>query len=103
MAVAAATWKEAKDIAAKQALELVYHDFDTKQYGACAKDDLPGHFKAGAWVLHRIFSIRAVSTMEEIEAKEKEFLAAHADWVQGEPVKKESAKAKQSSPEKGTK
>ena len=71
---AAATWKQAKEIATQKGLELVYHDYDLRQYGACAKDDLPGHFKAGAWIPHRFFSIRAVSSIEEIEAKEKEFL-----------------------------
>lgn len=79
MMAAAASWKQAKEIAAQQNLEIVYHDFETGQYGAASKSDLPGHFKCGAWIPHRIFSVPATTSPEEIDAQEKAFIAAHPE------------------------
>ena len=79
----AESWEAAKEIAAEQKLELVYHDYDTGEYGAAEKDDLPGHFKVGAWIPHRVFAASATAGVEKIEEQEKEFLEEHPDWVEG--------------------
>jgi hypothetical protein len=81
----AESWKQAHEIAGRKNLDFVYHDYDTGHFGACAKDDLPGHFKAGAWIPHAVFSIKAGTPLEEIVAKEKEFLAEHPKLVKGTP------------------
>lgn len=78
----AQSWEEAKELAEKQNLELVYHDYDTGEYGAANKNDLPGHFKVGAWIPHRVFSMPAAAGTEEIRKKETEFLQEHSDRAQ---------------------
>ncbi|MDI6719739.1 MAG: hypothetical protein QMD46_09030 [Methanomicrobiales archaeon] len=78
----AQSWEEAKEIAEKEGLELVYRDYDTGEYGAAKKNDLPGHFKVGAWIPHRVFSMPTSAGIDEIRKKEAEFLQEHPDWVQ---------------------
>lgn len=80
----AKSWAEAREIAAKENLEIVYHDYETGEYGASKSGDTPGHFKRGAWIPHKTIAMPATTSVEDLERKEQEFLSEHPDWVKKE-------------------
>ncbi len=45
----AASWKEAKECAAREGLLQVYHDCDDNVYGACRPGERQGCFKGGVF------------------------------------------------------
>lgn len=76
----AISWREAKKCASEDGLPLVYHDCDTRMYGACQKGEMQGSFKEGIFLEHRCICMPAHLSPEELEAKEKKFLEDNPDW-----------------------
>jgi len=76
----AESWKEAKDCAQKEALPQVYHDCDTNTYGACHIGERQGTFKGGVFTEHRCLCMPAHLSTEDLESKERKFLAENPDW-----------------------
>ncbi|MBP1929053.1 hypothetical protein J2741_001600 [Methanolinea mesophila] len=81
---AAKSWKEAKEVAEKEGEELVFHNFDTGEYGACSRSKSFGCFKHGEFVEERCICIPAKFSTAELEEKEKKFLLENPEWEKGE-------------------
>ena len=82
--MAAKSWKEAKAIAEREGEELVFHNYDTREYGACSRDKSFGCFVKGEFVEERCICIPAKFSPEELEKKEKDFLAENPGWAETE-------------------
>jgi ferredoxin len=76
----AESWREAKEVAERQGLEHVYHDFDAGTCGACRADERQGTFARGVFREHRCIHMPASFTAEEMEEKEMKFLAENPGW-----------------------
>lgn len=76
----AESWKEAKEIAERQGLEHVYHDYDDGTFGACRADERQGRFSCGVFKEHRCIHMPAALAAAEMEEKEKKFLEENPDW-----------------------
>ncbi len=79
--VTARSWKEAKEIAEREEKELVFHDFDTGEYGACSRTQTFGCFKDGRFIEHRCICMPTKFSVDELVKKEEEFLTENPDWV----------------------
>ncbi|WP_342677549.1 hypothetical protein [Methanofollis sp. UBA420] len=79
----AGSWREAKEIAEREGLEYVYHDFDAGTYGACPADERQGAFLCGVFREHRCIHMPASFTAEQMEEKERAFLAENPGWQEG--------------------
>ena len=77
----ARSWKEAKDIAEREEMELVFHDLDTGEYGACSRSQTFGSFEDGGFIEHRCICMLSKLSVDELERKEREFLTKNPDWV----------------------
>jgi len=84
MMVAAKSWKEAKEIAEKEGEELVFHNFDTGEYGTCPRSKRFGCYRKGEFIEERCICIPAKFTTDELEEKEKKFLEENPEWGKGE-------------------
>jgi hypothetical protein len=82
--MAAKSWKEAKTVAEQEGEELVFHNFDTGEYGACSRSKAFGCFEKGKFVEHRCICIPAKFSAEELEEKEKKFLEENPGWAESE-------------------
>ncbi len=80
----AKSWKEAKEAAESEGTELVFHNFDTGEYGPCSRDQEFGCFVKGEFIEQRCICIPAKFTVEELEQKEKKFLEENPGWADGE-------------------
>jgi hypothetical protein len=78
--MAAKSWKEAKEIAEREGKELVYHNYDAGEYGACPRDTSFGCFVKGEFVEQRCICMPAKFSPEELEKKERDFLAENPGW-----------------------
>lgn len=78
---AAKSWKEGKEIAKKEGKELVFHNFDTGEYGACTRSQSFGCFKDGKFIEQRCICMPARYTEAELEQKEREFLKENPEWA----------------------
>jgi len=78
--MAARSWREAKEIADREGAELVFHNYDTKEYGACSRDTTFGCFVKGEFVEERCICMPATFSSEELEKKEQAFLTENPDW-----------------------
>ena len=76
----ASSWTEAKEWAVREKLPHVYHDHDTKSYGACRQGEEQGDFKQGVFIGHRCICMPANLSSDELETKEKKFLAENPEW-----------------------
>jgi hypothetical protein len=74
-------WHEAKESAEKKECELVFHDWDTGEFGACRPGERQGHFDGGRFVEHRCICMPARLDSKELAAKEKIFLEENPDWA----------------------
>jgi hypothetical protein len=79
---AANSWKEAKEIAERECKELVFHNYDKNEYGACSRETSFGCFKEGKFTEERCICIPARFSADEIEQKEKEFIEKNPDWIE---------------------
>lgn len=79
--MAAASWKEGKECAEREGKELVFHNFDTGEYGACSPSDRFGCFEKGKFTEQRCICMPARLTAEEMEQKERKFLEENPEWV----------------------
>lgn len=77
------SWGEAKEVAERDGLEHVYHDFDTGTYGACRPDERQGTFVCGVFKEHRCIHMPASLSAWEMEEKEQEFLRENPEWAEG--------------------
>lgn len=82
--MAATSWKEAKEIAEREGQELVFHNYDTREYGACPRDRSFGCFIKGEFVEQRCICMPAKFSPEELEKKEKDFLKENPEWADDE-------------------
>jgi hypothetical protein len=82
--MAAKSWKEAKKEAERGEEELVFHNFDTGEYGSCSRSREFGCFEKGKFVQQRCICIPAKFSAEELEQKEKKFLDENPGWAEGE-------------------
>ncbi len=65
------TWIGAKRIATRDSFEVVYHDLETDEYGACPRGQPQGHFdEYQRFHEHRCIYFPARMTVREIEAEE---------------------------------
>jgi hypothetical protein len=78
--MAAQSWREAKEIADREGAELVFHNYDTCEYGACSRDTTFGCFVKGEFVEQRCICMPARFSSEELEQKERVFLAENPGW-----------------------
>jgi hypothetical protein len=78
---AAKSWEEGKEIAEREGKELVFHNFDTGEYGACARSQNFGCFKEGKFIEQRCICMPATFSVEELEKKEKDFLKENPEWA----------------------
>jgi hypothetical protein len=62
MAAEARSWQEAKEIAEKEGEELVFHNFETGEYGACSRMKRFGCFRHGEFIEERCICIRKTRT-----------------------------------------
>jgi len=76
----AGSWKEAKELAAKEGFPLVYHDCDDGVFGACKQGEQQGAFREGVFIGHRCICMPSHLTAEELEAKERLFFRDNPDW-----------------------
>ena len=76
----AASWREAKECAARDGLVQVYHDCDEGVYGACRQGEKQGCFKGGVFIEHRCICMPAHLSAEELEEKEKKFIQENPNW-----------------------
>ncbi|MDT8357936.1 MAG: hypothetical protein RQ758_05460 [Methanomicrobiaceae archaeon] len=76
----AKSWQQAKEIAKREGLELVFHDLDTGRYGACRRGEKQGAFSCGKFVEHRTIALLAEQTVDEIVGKERRFLEENPDF-----------------------
>jgi len=76
----AGSWKEARECALREGFPQVYHDHDTKAYGACRQGEQQGDFKQGVFIGHRCICMPAHLSCDELEAKETAFLSENPDW-----------------------
>jgi hypothetical protein len=60
----------AKRAATKSGFDVVYHDFDTNEYGACPRGQPHGHYEAGQF--HKHICLYFPSSMSAIEMEEAE-------------------------------
>ena len=81
----AKSWKEGKDTAVREGKELVFHNFDTGEYGACSPPDRFGSFKGGKFVEQRCICMPATLSSGEMEEKERKFLGENPEWAEAEP------------------
>lgn len=79
---AAKSWREAKEIAGKEGHELVFHNFDTGEYGACPPSQSFGCFRAGEFIEERVICMPARFSADELEEKEQKFLAENPGWAE---------------------
>lgn len=77
----AKSWKEAKEAAEREGSELVFHNFDTGEYGACSRQREFGIFSKGQFIEQRCICIPAKFTVTELEQKEKKFLEENPGWA----------------------
>jgi len=82
--MAATSWKEAKEIAEREGEELVFHNYDTREFGACSRDRSFGCFVKGEFVEERCICMPAKYSPEELEKKERDFLAENPGWAEAE-------------------
>lgn len=82
--MAAKSWKEAKEIAEREGQELVYHNYDAGEYGACPRDRSFGCFVKGEFIEQRCICMPAKYSPEELEKKERDFLAENPQWADSE-------------------
>ena len=80
---AATSWKEGKDCAEREGKELVFHNFDTGEYGACSRSDRFGCFEKGKFIEQRCICMPATLSVDEMEQKERKFIEENPEW--GEP------------------
>lgn len=80
--MAAKSWKEAKTEAEREGTELVFHNFDTGEYGPCSRERAFGCFVKGKFIEQRCICIPAKFTVEELEEKEKKFLEENPGWTE---------------------
>lgn len=76
----ARSWQEAKEIAEREGMELVFHDLDTDSYGACRRGERQGAFSCGKFVEHRTIALVADQTVNEIVEKERRFMEENPDF-----------------------
>jgi len=76
----AKSWKEAKAIAEREGQELVYHNYDTGEYGGCQRDTSFGCFVKGEFIEQRCICMPATLSPEELEKKERDFLVENPGW-----------------------
>ena len=76
----AGSWKEAKELAAKEGFPLVYHDCDEGIFGACRQGEQQGAFRGGVYFEHRCICMPSHLSLEELEAKERLFFKDNPDW-----------------------
>jgi hypothetical protein len=79
--MAAQSWKGAKEIAEREEEELVFHNYDTGEYGACSRDRSFGCFVKGEFIEQRCICIPAKYSPEELEKKERDFLSENPEWA----------------------
>jgi hypothetical protein len=77
----AKSWQEGKEIAEREGKELVFHNFDTGEYGACTRSQSFGCFKEGKFIEQRCICMPVRYSAAELEQKEREFLNENPDWV----------------------
>jgi hypothetical protein len=80
--MAAKSWKEAKETAEREGEELVFHNYDTREYGACSRDRSFGRFVKGEFVEQRCICMPAKFSPEELEKKERDFLTENPGWAE---------------------
>lgn len=79
----ATSWKEAREIAKREGQDLVFHNYDTGEYGACSHSQSFGCFVKGEFIEQRCICMPATHTPEELEEKEKKFLRENPGWIEG--------------------
>jgi len=77
------SWKEAREIAVRDGVEQVFHDFDTGTFGVCRRNEKQGHFAKGCFVEHRCICMPSALDADELEKKERAFLDENPDWLNG--------------------
>jgi len=80
----AKSWKEGKDTAVREGKALVFHNFDTGEYGACSPSDRFGCFERGKFIEQRCICMPATLSPEEMEEKERKFLGENPEWAEAE-------------------
>jgi hypothetical protein len=80
----ARSWREAKDIAEKEGEDLVFHNFDTGEYGACPRSRNFGCFKMGEFIEERCVCMPSRFSVDELEKKERQFLDENPGWADTE-------------------
>jgi hypothetical protein len=80
----AKSWREAKEKAEREGAELVFHNFDTGEFGTCSREQEFGCFVKGEFIEQRCICIPAKFTAEELEQKEKKFLEDNPGWAEEE-------------------
>ena len=78
----ATSWKEAREIAKQEGQELVYHNYDTGEYGACSRSHSFGCFVKGEFIEQRCICMPATLSPAELEEKEKKFLRENPGWTE---------------------
>jgi hypothetical protein len=79
---AATSWKEGKDCAEREGKELVFHNFDTGEYGTCSPSDRFGCFEKGKFIEQRCICMPATLSVDEMEQKERKFLEENPEWAE---------------------
>ena len=74
----------AKRIASKEGFEIVYHDFDDSDYGACPRGQPQGHFDAGQFQEHICLYFPAAMAAAEMEEAEAQKFADNPYWQEEE-------------------
>jgi len=80
----AKSWKEGKDTAVREGKELVFHNIDTGEYGACSRSDRFGCFEKGKFIEQRCICMPATLSPDEMEHKERKFLGENPEWAENE-------------------
>lgn len=78
------SWQEGKEIAEREGIELVFHNFDTGEYGACTRSQSFGCFKEGKFIEQRCICMPARYSAAELEEKEQQFLNENPEWAVSE-------------------
>ncbi|OPX61728.1 MULTISPECIES: hypothetical protein [unclassified Methanoregula] len=64
----AGSWKEARELAVKDGLPMMYHDFDDGVFGASRQGESQGVFKNEVFTEHRCICMPSHLTAEDPEA-----------------------------------
>jgi len=69
-------------MAKREGQDLVYHNFDTGEYGACSRSRSFGCFVKGEFIEERCICMPAAFSPEELEEKEEKFLSENRGWIE---------------------